>query len=646
MGGPQDAGVRYAPALDGLRALAVLAVLAYHGGVRWMPGGFLGVDVFLVLSGYLITALLVEEWRAAGAIRLGRFWGRRVRRLVPALAVVVAAVVAHAAVTGAVAEVRGDAVATLGWVQNWYLAASDASYFAVFGDASPLRHAWSLALEAQWYLVWPPLLVLGLRVTRGRTLPLAAGALALAAASALLMAGWFDPAADPSRVYYGTDTRGHVLLIGAALALVLHRAPATALGGKRSGIAWSLVGVAGAAVVGLAMHRLADLDPRLYRGGFALVGVATVAVVVAARRADLPVARLLQVPPLPALGRISYGVYLWHWPLFLWMGPGLDATALAMAAAAASYHLVELPVRRASGVSRRPAAVLSLAGAAAVAALALALPAPPEPEPAPALALGGPERPRAVTLPESQPASLAAPSDPTIAPAPVPQPGVSRILMAGDSVAWTLGEEFDPAWVGGRVIVDYGATYLGCGVTAGQPYNDGRPVLWADPACLTWEDRWRQRVEQVDPDVVVVLLGAWEVLDRKVDGTLLKAGTDEYERYLRGQLDRAFDLLTDAGVRVVALTAPCYRPEGEMPGRSTSDRGDDRRVDWFNEVLRNQVAARGDGVTVADLHGRLCPRGEYLTEWKGDPVRTDGVHVTLAGARYAWDWLLPQISAD
>ncbi|HLG00148.1 MAG TPA: acyltransferase, partial [Acidimicrobiia bacterium] len=357
--------VEHAPALDGLRAVAVLAVLAYHGGVHAVPGGYLGVDVFLVLSGYLITALLLAEWRRAGRIDLGRFWERRIRRLLPALALVVGAVVVHAAAAGSSSQVRGEAVASLTWTQNWYLALRDSSYFALFTEASPLRHIWSLALEAQWYLVWPLVVALILRFTGGATRTLAAATLALAAASAALMAVSFDPGADPSRIYYGTDTRGHVLLIGAALALYLHRAPSEP---ARPGRGWVVGGFGGVAVLAWAFANLADLEPRLYRGGFAVVGLAAAAVVAAAVRTGSPVERVLRLPPLPALGRISYGVYLWHWPLYVWFGSSVVTTAAAIGLAVVSYRIVELPVRTAPRAVRRPALVLSLAAAAAVVA--------------------------------------------------------------------------------------------------------------------------------------------------------------------------------------------------------------------------------------------------------------------------------------
>src|ERR687886_1892219 len=214
------ARVPYLPGLDGLRAIAVAAVLLYHADLAWIPGGFLGVEVFFVISGYLITALLLAEWRKRERLDLRSFWLRRARRLLPALLLLLLATLTTFVLflPGEVAKVRGDALSALGYVTNWYFILRQQSYFEVIGRPSPLLHLWSLAIEEQFYLVWPPLLLLLLRrwEKRGALVVALAGSLA----SAVLMALLFRPGADPSRVYYGTDTRAAGLLFGAALACV------------------------------------------------------------------------------------------------------------------------------------------------------------------------------------------------------------------------------------------------------------------------------------------------------------------------------------------------------------------------------------------------------------------------------------------
>ncbi len=210
----------YIPALDGLRAIAVLAVLVYHSGVRWLPGGFLGVEVFFVLSGYLITSLLVSEYRETGRIDLKSFWIRRARRLLPALFLLLLATLTYAVIflPQQVTQLRSDAVAAALYVTNWWLIFDHKSYFEEMGRPSLLKHLWSLAVEEQFYLIWPPLFALGISRLRERKMIL--GVLGAAGLSTVLMAILFQPGVDPSRIYYGTDTRAAELLIGAALAFV------------------------------------------------------------------------------------------------------------------------------------------------------------------------------------------------------------------------------------------------------------------------------------------------------------------------------------------------------------------------------------------------------------------------------------------
>ena len=221
-GAPAEAGsFRYRPGLDGLRALAVAAVILYHGQVSWAKGGFLGVDVFFVLSGFLITSLLLTEHEKTGRIGLTAFWSRRARRLLPALFLVLAAVALYAVVWAQPSElgtIRGDGLASLLYVSNWKFIYTGASYFQAFQSPSPLTHTWSLAIEEQWYLLWPLAVILMMRVFRGNRKTMTAAIVGLALASATLMAVLFHPGSDPSRVYYGTDTRSQALLVGAALA--------------------------------------------------------------------------------------------------------------------------------------------------------------------------------------------------------------------------------------------------------------------------------------------------------------------------------------------------------------------------------------------------------------------------------------------
>jgi peptidoglycan/LPS O-acetylase OafA/YrhL len=380
-GGRAAGGVRlpYVPGLDGLRALAVVAVLLYHAGLAWIPGGFLGVEVFFVVSGYLITALLLAEARERGRVDLRAFWIRRARRLLPALYLLLIATLAFAVVflPGEVAGLRNDAVAAFGYATNWYLLAGQESYFEAIGRPSPLLHLWSLAVEEQFYVLWPPLFALGMGVgaLRYRRRRLVSLLLAGAAASAALMAILYHPNLDPSRLHYGTDTRATGLLVGAALAFAwTPPAPGGPLARRRGSSrrarrlrhrwGWAVpvlldaAGVAALAGLVLSCLWLDEYRPFLYRGGYALVALATAAVICALAH---PRTRLAAGPlgwrPVRWVGVRSYGIYLWHWPVFVVTRPQLDVPldglpllALRLTAtvllAALSYRYVEEPIRR------------------------------------------------------------------------------------------------------------------------------------------------------------------------------------------------------------------------------------------------------------------------------------------------------------
>ena len=349
------AGTPRSPGLDGLRALAVLAVIAFHEQLTAFPGGFLGVDVFFVLSGYLITDLLVAHWNRHGGLRLGTFWTHRARRLLPALAVVLVAVTAATAIIepGQLATLRQALLGAITYSSNWWQIGHQ-SYFAQFGPPDPLQHLWSLGIEEQFYLVWPLLLIIVLKTCESTRVR--AGVAWLAAAlSAVMMALIYVPGADPSRVYYGTDTHSSALLIGSALALCwpLRRLQGLA---RQNVQAFDAVGLAGIAVLGWAMGHFAGHDPSLYPYGLLIAALAAGGVVLAAASAGL-VSWLLSWGPLRWLGVRSYGIYLWHWPVIALTAAALKQqsespllwlaeTVLAIGLAAASWRWVEQPIMR------------------------------------------------------------------------------------------------------------------------------------------------------------------------------------------------------------------------------------------------------------------------------------------------------------
>jgi peptidoglycan/LPS O-acetylase OafA/YrhL len=366
MSRPQDNRLPYMPGIDALRAIAVLAVFFYHvntGG--WMPGGFLGVDVFFVISGYLITALLLSEYRRAGHLNVLKFWMRRARRLLPAVAVMIAVTLVLAAIVipGEVPSLRGDALASLFYVNNWHLILSNQSYFQEFARPSLFRHLWSLSVEEQFYLLWPLMFAAGMKLF-GRQ-RLLVGVLAGAGLSTLLMIILFSPA-SPDRAFYGTDTRAVGLLLGVALALVWHPSRLRPITGR--GARWILdgVGVFALAMILRTFLEVHDFDPALYHGGFLLLAFWTALLVGVLAHPAARLGSVLGNPPLVWLGLRSYSFYLWHWPILMLTRPGVDVPmhgpllvilqlAATLALADLSYRYVEQPFRQRRGTKAAPA---------------------------------------------------------------------------------------------------------------------------------------------------------------------------------------------------------------------------------------------------------------------------------------------------
>lgn len=384
---------RYIPALDGLRTLAVVAVVLYHLNLTWAQGGLLGVTIFFVLSGYLITRLLLNEIAKTGRIDLKSFWIRRIRRLFPAVVTVVVVTCALCTVFNHVmlTKMRPDILPSLLFFNNWWQIMQDVSYFNALGDPSPLTHFWSLAIEEQFYLIWPPLLLamVSVHMSKPNTRRVVLG---LAAVSAVAMMVLYNPATDPSRVYYGTDTRVFSLLLGAWMAFIPDRdlAPARLVrhlgldrlagaakhGKSKSDTAeaattkpselarfWSspasidLMGVVG--LVGLAaMVALTNgYTAFQYRGGTLLCSILTLMVIAACVQPQGMVARALAAEPLVWIGKRSYSIYLWHYPLLLLMNPVANINdtpwwhyilqvLLVVAVAECSYRFIETPFRK------------------------------------------------------------------------------------------------------------------------------------------------------------------------------------------------------------------------------------------------------------------------------------------------------------
>lgn len=381
------ASSRYVPAIDGLRAFAVLAVIFYHMGLDWAPGGLMGVTVFFVISGYLINGLLVAEHERTGTISLTRFWLRRARRIIPAVLLAIAGtIVLCALISPALLDkARPDIAPSLFFYNNWWQVFRDLSYFEAAGAPSPLTHYWSLAIEEQFYIVWPFLLMLLFRCKLGKK-PMAAIIIVLACASALEMALLFDPHGDPSRIYYGTDTRAVSLLIGAWLALAWpskafdrHAETRTRIRETGNGhiffreIESEPIGIRKLGSKGLLLLNIAGIAALVglvlivcftngytsfpYYGGIALTSVLSALLIAALVVPETWAARIMQVSPLVWIGKRSYGMYLWHFPIILLtskLGMPIDVPwwvriaqlVIIFAIADLSYRFVEDPIRK------------------------------------------------------------------------------------------------------------------------------------------------------------------------------------------------------------------------------------------------------------------------------------------------------------
>ena len=364
--GEVPARLPYMPGVDGLRAVAVIAVLLYHANFGWIPGGFLGVEVFLVISGYLITSLLLLEWLRTGSVDLKDFWIRRARRLLPALFVLLTLTATAAMIFArdALYRMGEDVLAALSYSTNWVMIFRQESYFEAFGRPPLLRHLWSLAIEEQFYLVWPLVFTVGmfllakhsrgLRTTVARFLGIVVVGIV---ASTALMWFLFVPFEDPSRVYFGTDTRAAGLLVGVALAFVWQPWRFNGLLQRRGTIALNIAGFTALAFLLLDLLRMAEFDSFLYRGGFLVTSLLTAVVLAVTVHPQGALNAVLGTKPLVWVGKRSYGLYLYHWPIFMLLRPGIDVMwptwvtltvqfSLTFAVAEASYRWIEQPIRR------------------------------------------------------------------------------------------------------------------------------------------------------------------------------------------------------------------------------------------------------------------------------------------------------------
>jgi peptidoglycan/LPS O-acetylase OafA/YrhL len=655
--------------------------------VSWANGGFAGVEVFFVLSGFLITSLLVVEWRESSTIALGAFWARRARRLLPALFCIVAVIGIYYAIEGptkAIPGLKQDGIATLLYVSNWHQIAAGASYFAASGPVSPFEHTWSLAIEEQFYIFWP-VLVLGAlwltarmtsagRLSQRRSLQaLLAISVTGAVASAVEVALLFDGGRGLNRVYYGTDTRAAGLLIGASLAIGLNlylrrpihpRGPAAPASGGGLGRGLGVVAAVALLAVLVMMDFANGSSAWLYPLG--LVGLDLAVVVVIAAVVLQPasiVGRILCLRPLCAIGVISYGLYLWHFPLYQWLdtsSTGVSGTTLlllrltvTLAVSVCSFRLIEQPIRQRRLPTWLVRSLVPLAAGGALATLLIA-------SASGSLPLGVPSDsvlPKApAKLEGSDPACTVALKDNGaygVAPLEPKQASgfeysslakhrltwsrssqvsfttcpPKRVLLVGDSLAFTLGVgmQSDEQRYGVE-LADAGI--LGCAFTTTGQLDVNGAWQGQSAGCPNALKQWAQDERSLHAQAVVVELGYRDQFDWRINGQTEHLGQPAFDASVQKQIDQYVKVLGRGGVPVVFLSVPYTHPP-DLPNGSPAPAASPARHAIINSMLRSAARLDPTHVQWLDIDKTVSPGNHYQSKVNGQLCRFDGIHFSI-----------------
>jgi peptidoglycan/LPS O-acetylase OafA/YrhL len=634
-------------ALDGLRCVAVAAVLAFHFGVPGAQAGFLGVDLFFVLSGFLITSILLKQVDD-GKVGLADFWTRRVRRLSPAIVLLLASIVAWGAIEASMTtrdDLRADITATATYIANWHFI-DTSSYFEATGEKSVLLHMWTLAVEEQFYVLWPLTLFLIALVAprRARLTVVAAVAVTCVLVSAWRLQSLWAGSDTPDRAYMGTDSRIFGPLLGAVIAVVVMRAPSLAAPHRRNLALFA----AGSAVLVWGMFVLGAPDgpSETYpRGGALLFAVGSAAVIWSVSTRVSWASAMLALPPIAYLGRISYGIYIWHWPLAVWAERGwidmsgfpsvfriIVLTAATVAAASLSYLAVEKPVRY-GAIGRR------LRGRWVVVLLPAVLGTLVAVNSAVVVPHAGAEI--AVTTPAANIAP-AAKDDAVGTPATQPSASVAAVtktvILVGDSVAQVVSQELAEAATKFDYVV-IRATAGGCPATAVAKVLSSGEFL-GNNTCPTVAAKQDAKVERYRP-ALVLWWSRYELAPRLgPEGKVLRLGSKAYFRAQKAAFAKRAAALTRLGARLVAVQI-------EPPGPDLATRNPSERNFLVGQTLLHRrdmvktwnaflASHKGPSIYSISIDRLVCrdrsnPCDDRLPD--GDPARPDGVHYSDKAAR-------------
>ena len=634
------ARIPFEPGLEGLRGFVIVGLLCFHAEFGWATGGFLGIATFFTLSGFLLTSLFLAEWEGSGRISLVGFWARRFRRLMPGALLTLLAMGlfgAFVATPSQLERLPDDVFWSLFYLANWHFVWSGADYTALFEAPSPLHHFWSLAVEEQFYFAFPFVVLAGLALGKGSRRAFGGVLLALIAASVGATAWLVASGVSQDRIYYGTDTRMAELLLGALAAVVLS--------GRKARSAGPLPGLAvlGCASL-LAMVVLwawVDLQTTwLYRGGLTAYALLSVVVIAAAVEARGPVRVVFSAAPIRWLGRVSYGAYLFHWPIYLWLDTertGLDGVPLfslrvgiTLIVAEASYRFFESPIRSGRWLPGLSGALGAGATFAAVLAVAAWLPRPPT--------LFDVDREAVDAYVEDFLQHRTPPPNP---PPPSLHREVPRLSVFGDSTAVTLsiGLHYQQHLAGTMRLAGNGVA-LGCAVVRNAAIRTD-DVLHSDSGCEDFDVAWARVIAEEQPDVAVVLAAPWDIRDRRIDGDdrWRALGDPVLDRYYAEELRAAVGVLAADGTLVVWLTHPVVEvrdARGQQPPTPYAA-SDPARIERWNELIFDLERTRPGKVRVLDLRAYIqsLPGGELDTDY-----RPDKTHLTIeAAVQLSRDWL-------